>query len=150
MRLFTLSAQTNAKYYQSYSVQYVNPWFGGKRPNSLSLALYYSRQSDINSSFYNKNLYNNMYTNPYGYGGYPYGGYGYGGYSYGGYGYGYNNNSYEYAIDPDKSIQMIGASIGFGKRLHWPDDYFTLQTSLNYHMYILKDWRYFPCKQWYK
>ena len=39
---------------------------------------------------------------------------------------------------------MIGASIGFGKRLHWPDDYFTLQTSLNYHMYILKDWRYFP------
>lgn len=141
---FTLSAQTNAKYYQSYSVQYVNPWFGGKRPNSLSLALYYSRQSDINSSFYNKNLYNNMYTNPYGYGGYPYGGYGYGGYGYGGYGYGYNNNSYEYAIDPDKSIQMIGASIGFGKRLHWPDDYFTLQTSLNYHMYILKDWRYFP------
>ncbi|MCF0179422.1 MAG: outer membrane protein assembly factor BamA [Bacteroidales bacterium] len=136
---FTLSAQTNAKYYQSYSVQYINPWFGGKRPNSLSLSVYYSRQSDINSNFYNKSMYNNYYTNPY-YSGY-YGGYGYGGY---GYGYGYNNNSYEYAIDPDKSIQMIGASIGFGKRLNWPDDYFTLQTSLNYHMYILKDWRYFP------
>lgn len=146
---FTLSAQTNAKYYQSYSVQYINPWFGGKRPNSLSLSVFYSRQSDINSNYYNKSMYNMYMNNPYyGYGGYPYGGYGYGGYGYGyggyGYGYGYNNNSYEYAIDPDKSIQMIGASIGFGKRLNWPDDYFTLQTSLNYHVYILKDWQYFP------
>ena len=135
---FTLSVQTNAKYYQSYSVQYTNPWFGGKRPNSLMLSIYYSRQSDINSSFYNKSMYNNYYTNPY------YGGYGYASYGYGYGSYGYDNSSYEYAIDPDKSIQMIGASIGFGKRLNWPDDYFTLQTSLNYHMYILKDWRYFP------
>ena len=146
---FSLSFQTNAKYYQSYSIQYINPWFGGKRPNSLSLSVYYSRQSDINSNYYNKSLYNSMYNNPYGYGygGYPYGGYGgygYGGYGYGGYGYGYNNNSYEYAIDPDKSIQMIGASIGFGKRLNWPDDFFTLQAMLNYHVYILKDWQYFP------
>ena len=139
---FTLGVQTNAKYYQSYSMQYVNPWFGGKRPNSLSLSVFYSRQSDINSQFYSNSLYNSGYYGGYGYGGYGYGGYGYG---YGnGYGYGYNSNSYEYAIDPDKSIQMIGASIGFGKRLNWPDDYFTLQTSLNYHVYILKDWQYFP------
>ncbi len=132
---FTISAQTNAKYYQSYSMQYINPWVGGKRPNSLSMSVYYSRQSDINSNYYNNNYYNNYY------GGYGYGGYGYGGYGYGGYG---NSNMYEYAIDPDKSIQMIGASLGFGKRLNWPDDYFTLQTSLNYHAYILKDWQYFP------
>ncbi len=132
---FTISAQTNAKYYQSYSMQYINPWVGGKRPNSLSVSVYYSRQSDINSNYYNNNYYNNYY------GGYGYGGYGYGGYGYGGYG---NSNMYEYAIDPDKSIQMVGASIGFGKRLNWPDDYFTLQTSLNYHVYVLKDWQYFP------
>lgn len=136
---FTISAQTNAKYYQSYSVQYINPWFGGKRPNSLSMSVYYSRQSDINSNYYNNSFYNNYYNGyGYGYGGY---GYGYGGYGYGGYG---NSNSYEYAIDPDKSIQMLGASLGFGKRLNWPDDFFTLQTSLNYHVYILKDWQYFP------
>jgi len=141
---FSISAQTNAKYYQSYSMQYINPWFGGKRPNSLSLSVYYSRQSDINSRYYSNSMYNSYY-NGYGYGsGYGYGGYGYGGYGYGsGYGYG-NSNSYEYAIDPDKSIQMIGASLGFGKRLNWPDDYFTLQTMLNYHVYILKDWQYFP------
>ena len=130
---FTISAQTNAKYYQSYSMQYINPWLGGKRPNSLSMSIYYSRQSDINSNYYNTSYYNNYnnYYNSY-YSGYN---------SYYG---GYNNNSYEYAIDPDKSIQMLGASLGFGKRLNWPDDYFQLQTSLNYNVYILKDWQYFP------
>lgn len=134
---FTISAQTNAKYYQSYSFQYINPWVGGKRPNSLSVSLYYSRQSDINSNYYNSQYYGSNYG--YGYGNY---GYGYGnGY---GYGSGYGSSSYEYAIDPDKSIQMVGASLGFGKRLNWPDDYFTLQTSLNYNVYILKDWQYFP------
>ena len=134
----TVAAQTNAKYYQSYSVSYVDPWFGGKRPNQFSISAYYSRQSDVNSRYYNQSYYNNYYNN-------YYGGYGYGGYGYGGYGYGYgNSNAYEYAIDPDKSIQLIGASVGFGKRLSWPDDYFVLQTSLNYQMYILKDWIYFP------
>ena len=127
---FTISAQTNAKYYQSYSMQYVNPWFGGKRPNSFSVSMFYSRQSDINSRYYNSNYYgyNNYYGN-------------YNNYYGSGYGSGYST---EYAIDPDKSIQMLGASIGFGKRLNWPDDWFSLQTSLNYHVYILKDWQYFP------
>ena len=35
---FTISAQTNAKYYQAYSVSFLDPWFGGKRPNSLSVS----------------------------------------------------------------------------------------------------------------
>ncbi len=126
---FTISAQTNAKYYQSYSMQYVNPWFGGKRPNSFSVSMFYSRQSDINSRYYNSNYLSSYYGSSY----------------YGSYGnYGGSSSSYDYAIDPDKSIQMIGASLGFGKRLNWPDDWFTLQTSLNYHVYILKDWQYFP------
>ena len=38
---FTISAQTNAKYYQSYSISFLDPWFGGKRPNSLSVSAYY-------------------------------------------------------------------------------------------------------------
>ncbi len=130
---FTISAQTNAKYYQSYSLQYINPWLGGKRPNSLSVSVYYSRQSDINSKYYSNTYYNNYYNN-------YYSNYG----SYGGYNSYGSNYSTEYAIDPDKSIQMIGASLGFGRRLNWPDDYFSLQTSLNYNVYILKDWQYFP------
>ena len=39
---------------------------------------------------------------------------------------------------------MFGLSAGWGKRLRWPDDYFTLSAELSYQKYILKDWQYFP------
>ena len=48
---FTISAQTNARYYQMYSVSFLDPWFGGKRPNSLQVSAYYSRQTGVNSSY---------------------------------------------------------------------------------------------------
>ena len=47
----TISAQTNAKYFQSYSLSFFDPWFGGKRPNSFSVSAYYSRQTDISSNY---------------------------------------------------------------------------------------------------
>ena len=64
-------------------------------------------------------------------------------YGYGNYngGYGYNNMSSYY--DPDKYIKMYGVSIGWGRRLQWPDDNFTLSAELNYQMYYIKDWQYF-------
>lgn len=126
----SLQGQTNGTYYQSYSLSFVDPWFGKKRPNQLSFGVYYSKQSDINSNFYS-NYYNNLYS-MYGYG------YGYG---YGGYGNSYYNYSNYY--DPDKWVQMVGASIGFGKRLRWPDDYFGMSLSLGYTRYMLKNWQYF-------
>lgn len=129
----TISGQTNARYYQQYSISFFDPWFGGKRPNSFSLSAFYSRQTDISSNYYNSNYYNNYYNNYYsGLGGY-------GSYNYGNY---YNN--YENYYDPDKSIQMWGLAAGWGKRLKWPDDYFTLSAELSYQRYILKDWQYFP------
>ena len=128
----TVSGQTNAKYYQSYSISFFDPWFGGKRPNSFSISAFYSRQTDISSRYYNDSYYNNYYNSMYsGYGGY-------GMYNYGDY------NNYENYYDPDKSIQMWGLSVGWGKRLKWPDDYFTLSAELAYQRYILKDWQYFP------
>lgn len=129
----TLSGQTNGRYYQAYSISFMDPWFGGKRPNTLSVSAYFSKQTDIS----NRYLSNNMgYYNPYGYG---YGGYGYG---YGGYGgYGYDN--YEYAYDPSKSIKMFGLAVGYGKRLNWPDDYFQFMATLNYQLYMMHDWDYF-------
>ncbi len=134
---FTISAQTNAKYYQAYSLSFLDPWFGGKRPNSLSVSAYYSRQTGVNSQFYNQNYYNS----------YLYGGYypGYGGY-YPGYGSGYYDDYYqssiENAYDPNKYLQMAGISLGFGKRLNWPDNYFTFMAQLSYNWYKLKNWEY--------
>ena len=128
----TVSGQTNAQYYQSYSISFFDPWFGGKRPNSFSLSAFFSVQTDISSRYYNSSYYNNYYNNMYsGYGGY-------GSYNYG------NYNNYENYYDPDKSIKMWGLSAGWGKRLSWPDDFFTLSAELSFQRYILSDWQYFP------
>ena len=127
---FTISAQTNARYYQSYSISFLDPWFGGKRPNSLSFSAFYSRQTGVNSSYYNSTWQNaNIYSMS---------GLGYSGYSYDD----YYQNAIQNAYDPNKVLQMIGVSLGFGKRLSWPDDYFTFQAELSYNRYSLKNWDY--------
>lgn len=122
--VLSIGAQTNGTYYQSYNASYSTNWFGGKRPNQFSISAYYSKQTDVNSNYYNSAYMNNYYNYMYGYGN-----------SY------YNN--YENYYDPDKYVKMIGVSLGWGKRLRWPDDYFTLTASLSYQKYILKNWSYF-------
>jgi len=127
---FSISGQTNGRYYQAYSVSYVNPWCGGKRPNQLSISAFFSKQTDVSDNYYNSAAYNSLYSS------YLYGGYGYGGYgNYGSY--------YENYYDPDKFVKIMGASIGWGKRLSWPDDYFQFVAELSYTRYSLKDWQYF-------
>ncbi len=129
---FSISAQTNARYYQSYAISFLDPWFGGKRPNSLSVSAYYSRQTGVNSSYYNNTWANSSLWGG-GYGLYP----GYGNY--------YNDlyqNSYQASLDPNKVLQMVGVNVGFGKRLSWPDDYFTFTAELGYNWYYLKNWDY--------
>ena len=122
-----ISASTNGSYYQQYSVSFMDSWFGRKRPNSFSVSAFYSRQTDISSSYYNSSYYNSYYSALYGYGNYNS--------SY------YNNYSSYY--DPDKYIQLFGVSIGWGKRLTWPDNYFQFSASLGFTRYMLKDWEYF-------
>ncbi len=124
---FSINGQTNGRYYQAYSVSYVNPWFGGKRPNQLSFSAFYSKQTDVSDRYYNSAYYQNYYNS------YLYG-YGYGGGNY---------NYYENYYDPDKFIKLFGLSLGWGKRLRWPDDYFTFSADLSYTRYMLKGWQYF-------
>lgn len=129
---FTISAQTNARYYQAYSVSFLDPWFGGRRPNSLSVSAYYSRQTGVNSSYYNNTWQNSYY-------GYT----GYGSYLGNGYNYGdYYQQSYENSYDPNKYLQMAGITVGFGKQLSWPDDYFSFMADVSYNWYNLKNWDY--------
>ncbi|MFZ4723851.1 MAG: outer membrane protein assembly factor BamA [Paludibacter sp.] len=140
---FTLNARTNGQSYSSVSMSFLEPWLGGKRPNSLSTSIYYSSQSMVSDRYssYNSSYLNSMYN---GYGS------GYGssyGSSYGGYG-GYGNSGssslYQSEMDPEKYMRTIGASIGYGKRLNWPDDYFVFQGELSYQLFMLKKWYYLP------
>ena len=123
--VLSIGAQTNGTYYQSYNASYSTNWFGGKRPMQFSVGAYYSKQTDVSSNYYNSGWYNNYYNYLYGYGNYS----------------GYNN--YENYYDPDKYVKLFGVSVGWGKQLRWPDDYFQLSLSLQYTRYMLKNWSYF-------
>ena len=42
----SIRAQTNGAYFQSYSLSFVEPWLGGRKPNSLSVGGYRTRQTN--------------------------------------------------------------------------------------------------------
>ncbi len=98
----SLRAQTNGKYYSSYNISFIEPWLGGKKPNSLSISAYMSNQTSLSSSF---SVANDNY-NP----------------------------------DGDHEFTVYGASVGLGRRLKWPDNYFILNNSLSFQRYELDNW----------
>nr|WP_271406443.1 outer membrane protein assembly factor BamA [Tenacibaculum soleae] len=54
------------------------------------------------------------------------------------YRYDYNTNS----VDKNQSLSIIGASVGLGKRLTWPDDYFSLSQTISYQRIDLQNYGY--------
>lgn len=93
----SIRAQSNGRLYQSYNVSFVEPWLGGKKPNSFSVSLYRS-----------------LMTN------------------------GRKKSAGNY-----QSMIMDGATIGLGKRLSWPDDFFSLYGEVSYQRYLLNDFTYY-------
>jgi outer membrane protein insertion porin family len=85
----SLRAQTNGTFFQSYSASFTEPWLGGRKPNSLSVSVFHSIQS----------------------------------------------NGYSKADDRRAALLTSGVTVGLGKRLKFPDDYFTLQYQLSYQRY---------------
>ncbi|MFZ1687248.1 MAG: outer membrane protein assembly factor BamA [Flavobacteriales bacterium] len=89
-----LRVQTTGRYFQSYSISFVEPWLGGRKANSLSISGYYNVQT--------------------------------------------NGKDRE---DPTRQkLEIIGATLGLGKRLTVPDDYFILRHSISYQRYILNNY----------
>lgn len=87
----SIRAQSNGRIYQSYNLSFVEPWLGGKKPNTFSISFYRSLMT----------------------------------------------NGQKKESDSRQSMIVDGASIGFGKRLEWPDDYFSLFAETNYQRYNL-------------
>ncbi len=112
-----IRAQSSGSYYQSYSLSFTEPWLGGKRPNALSVSLYYSNTtgyspySGMSNSYGGYNSYNPYYTQP--------------------------------QSTSDQYMKVLGGSVGYGKRLSWPDDFFSIYTAVSYQNYGLKNWTYF-------
>ncbi len=57
----------------------------------------------------------------------------------------YNSKQFRYNprtrnVDKDQRLNIIGASVGLGRRLKWPDDFFTLSQTVSLQIYDLKDY----------
>ncbi len=118
--------QANGVAYQNYSLSFTEPWLGGKKPNSFSVTL--SR----NISYPYKISQYNYYSNPYSSYGYGYGSY---------YGYGSSTSTLttaqqDSASEAQNNAHFNSTSLSFslGRRLKWPDDYFSLSNSLSFSL----------------
>lgn len=57
----------------------------------------------------------------------------------------YNSKQFRYnyltnKVDKSQRLNIVGASIGLGERLKWPDDNFTLSQGISYQLYDLKNY----------
>ena len=90
----SVRVQTNGIYYQAYNASFTEPWLGGKKPQALSVSVYYSSQT----------------------------------------------NGLKKSDASRQAINILGASVGLGIRLKWPDDYFMLYNEIGYQHYSLKNY----------
>ncbi|MDF2448621.1 MAG: bamA [Bacteroidota bacterium] len=105
---FSIRAQTNGIYYQSYNMSFTEPWLGGKKPNSLSISGFFSM---FNTTGAKKFI---------------------------------NDSEGNKVINPNRStMKIVGGSVGFGKRLKKPDDFFSVYTEASYNYYELQNYPYF-------
>jgi outer membrane protein insertion porin family len=95
-----LRLQVQGTYYQALSLQFVEPWLGGKKRNSLSVTAYFTRET--NASYY---------------------------------------ASYYYGTPTVSSwMNTFGLSVGMGRYLKWPDNYFHLYNEAYFQCYDLHEW----------
>jgi len=90
----SIRVQSNGRIYQSYNISFVEPWLGGKNPNTFSVSMYRSLMT----------------------------------------------NGKKKGEDGRQSMIIDGATIGLGKRLDWPDDFFSLYGELSYQRYNLNNY----------
>jgi outer membrane protein insertion porin family len=90
----SIRAQSNGRIYQSYNISFVEPWLGGKNPNTFSISMYRSLMS----------------------------------------------NGKKKGEDGRGAMVIDGVTVGLGKRLEWPDDFFSLYGEVNYQRYNLNNY----------
>ena len=111
----SIRAQSNGLYYQSYNFSFTEPWLGGRRPNAFTFTAYHSIQSNGESKWLKED---NIFVR--------------------------DVLSEEKIVNPIRaSVIISGGSIGLGRRLSWPDDYFTLYQEVTYQHYIMDKWNQF-------
>lgn len=119
-----LIARSNGNQYSSISLSFLEPWFGGKYPNSLLSSIYYSSTSGMSDRYLSsESNYNSMFYN----GNSPYGS---------------SNTVGLSEIDPSKYMRSYGFSMSYSKGVKWADDKFRYYSELSYQLYQLSNFNY--------
>ncbi len=106
----SIRAQSNGFRFQSYNISFTEPWLGGKKPNALSVSAYHSVQA-----------YDRKYQQ-------------------GSDGKALRDADGNKMLTVNRRIlKMTGASIGLGRRLTWPDDYFSVYHEIGYQYFDLNN-----------
>ena len=90
----SINFQSNGQRFQNYSMSFMEPWFRGRKPISLSVS---GNHSNSNS---------------------------------------YNSRTQKF----DQHLDVTSISVGLGRRLKRPDDYFTLNNNLSYSLYHYRNY----------
>jgi outer membrane protein insertion porin family len=140
--------QANGVAFQNYSLSFTEPWLGGKKPNSFSITL--SRSISYPYKIQQQNQFNQLQNGgqfgggQFGGGGFGGGGFGGGGFGGGGFGGGFGGigtAQSDSAADAQSDAHFNSTALSFslGKRLKWPDDYFSLSNSLSFSLIDVKN-----------
>lgn len=87
---FSVQLQANGQQFQSYSVNFVEPWLGGRKPNSFGISYSQSVSRQLNRQ-----------------------------------------------REEVGKLGVSSISVSLGRRVQWPDDYFTISNSISYLKYTL-------------
>ena len=110
----SIRIQANGPSYQSLSASFSEPWLGGRKPMSLTFSTSYS-------------------LNRLGLG------FGVGG------GFGANSATTRQLQTANRGLLTIfNTSLSLGRRIKWPDDYFTFSHTLSYSYYTMENYTFFP------
>ena len=105
--------QANGRQFQLYSLTFTEPWLGGRKPNSLSVSLSH-QVFRINTQI----------GNPFAFGG----------------AFGRRPSDFR---NFDGAFGNTTLTVGLGRRLRFPDDFFQLSNSITYQRYLLQNYDIF-------
>lgn len=92
--------QANGKQFQTYSVSFVEPWLGGRKPNALSVSISSTVYRQFGLDFYSRGARDAVATGDY---------------------------------------KNLAVTVGLGRQLKRPDDFFSLSHSLTFQRYNLNN-----------
>lgn len=107
----SIRAQSNGYWYQSYNLSFTEPWLGGKRPQSFSFTAFHSVQSS--QPIFQRDVNNKILR---------------------------DGDGKAVKTENRQYLKISGISLGLGRRLKWPDDYFQVYHELSFQQYDVNNY----------